>query len=1050
MRLEYKLLACVVVHVWTHFVGVYLSLTSNRLERSSFLSARNAVDAEVAAEYQSNRLNNLLSAFLPNHLIAPARHQITLYNPHLYAEHYSQVTVCYGKLVGFEKVLSQCSSIDAARVLKELDMRIDRLTAQNGCVRIASDGVTAVCSVPSIDSEHAIKLCNFAIELEALINSFRDATTAEVSVCVGIDSGSISGGIVGSTKWHYDILGDTVDSAILLQSSVIGSGVFVSNETRRQLGSQFRVEPYGNYWKLVCDRGCSEMFPISKRFSLMTAPQAINRLLQGIAAIDPSLKTMATSKRRKSEKIKEIFEGMRPNQEEKTSFMNTVSLQFKNEQLEGEYHKEMDQWFIPALAISIFYLVIFGIYHMLVMPRLITSLALIVLALTMMFVILLMLYINYFHSFSQFITRTSSGHSITIALIMTVLFLCGIVNTFSCPLPEQSDVCQRVHFSAFSFAIWMLTASVFIRFSSIYLSLMLLISLVAYGIQIVFVHPHPMGPKEFATEFDLLTGLVSLCLLILMHIRRCEKLMRLDFLSVVKMLINYKGVEKIKNFNRFYVIAVGLLPDAAQNVNETPWTIGELLYKLSSFLLDIVMPFSAGNDFHVQIGVDCGSALSIITDVDRPNYNLWGETVERARTLMMAASHGSIYVSEEIYLALRPRPLKFSNQPVKITNNLSAYKLHTGLRADSVASPDNTMPKEEQERHIQDMFAAATMHANGGSNNNNSNTNQRSVVDTQTSELASSMASSFSSELQSMDGDAETDSDIEWVTPEMALMNSRSESRTRYAQPAANGPKKKRVLRTNWRDTDYDPYREPYQSRSRNANDSYKNEHALQYSDWSEAEGSRANSRASSNRKWRGTSKSSLRNAFGFLKKGQSTDIESVGDPAERLQAAANRVDRMLQELNAYGDFSDVRPLEYRPFPTTAYGNNATGPGGSLRSLNRAMSSACHTEYDNAESEAALSDLEGLGKAMSAREKRKRKWGAVERKDDESQESSMASSMDLEPLRWKSVHSIGYENEYEMSDPEGLAIQEMQALSRDIRRNFGDFQLATFEDIGRD
>lgn len=33
------------------------------------------------------------------------------------------------------------------------------------------------------------------------------------------------------------------------------------------------------------------------------------------------------------------------------------------------------------------------------------------------------------------------------------------------------------------------------------------------------------------------------------------------------MLINYKGVEKIKNFNRFYVIAVGLLPDAAQNVN---------------------------------------------------------------------------------------------------------------------------------------------------------------------------------------------------------------------------------------------------------------------------------------------------------------------------------------------------------------------------------------------------------------------------------------------------------------------------------------------------
>ncbi|ETN78453.1 hypothetical protein NECAME_02890 [Necator americanus] len=133
-------------------------------------------------------------------------------------------------------------------------------------------------------------------------------------------------------------------------------------------------------------------------------------------------------------------------------------------------------------------------------------------------------------------------------------------------------------------------------------------------------------------------------------------------------------------------------------------------------------------------------------------------------------------------------------------------------------------------------------------------------------------------------------------------------------------------------------------------------------------------------------------------------------DPADRLEAAANRVDRMLQELNAYGEFADIKPLEYRPFPT-AYG--------SMKSVHRAMSSACHTEYDNAESEAALSDAETNANGKSS--------------------------------RWKSVHSIGYENEYEMqSDNEGLAIEEMKALSRDIRKNFGDFKLATFDDIDQD
>ncbi|VDM83250.1 unnamed protein product [Strongylus vulgaris] len=244
------------------------------------------------------------------------------------------------------------------------------------------------------------------------------------------------------------------------------------------------------------------------------------------------------------------------------------------------------------------------------------------------------------------------------------------------------------------------------------------------------------------------------------------------------------------------------------------------------------------------------------------------------------------------------------------------------------------------------------------------------------------------------------------------------------------------------------------------------------------------------------------------VSEGNSTDYDdSLADPAERLEAAANRVDRMLQELNAYGEFADLKPLEYRPFPTaygstksvhramssachTEYDNaeseaalsdveqNANGKRyrpfptayGSTKSVHRAMSSACHTEYDNAESEAALSDVEQNANGKRPQEKkRRRRWRSrkAEDADTESQCSSAASSVDLDPLRqeiyevvrfcrmpdysWKSVHSIGYENEYEMqSDNEGLAIEEMKALSRDIRKNFGDFKLATFDDIDQD
>ncbi|KHJ98937.1 hypothetical protein OESDEN_01083 [Oesophagostomum dentatum] len=491
------------------------------------------------------------------------------------------------------------------------------------------------------------------------------------------------------------------------------------------------------------------------------------------------------------------------------------------------------------------------------------------------------------------------------------------------------------------------------------------------------------------------------------------------FTAFDQQLSNFRGIEKIKSANRFYIVAVGLLPDAAQNVNETPWTIGELLHTLAQFLLQITQ-FASEKDFQVQIGMDCGSALSLVADTDQPRYELWGETVERARILMQSASHGKTFVSEEIFLALRPRNLHFSTKPMKVIPNLNAYILYS--TEDNI--PSESMPREEQERHTQGMFEAAQN------------------IDNSQSQLTSSMASSFSSELQSIEGGGETDSDIEWITPETALMRQ-STSSYQPREPVI-------PLRSNYRMSDYNPYREPYRMQDvldHRFSDSYKGDHVSQYSDWSEQD-SRAPSRGSqrAKRRWRGSSKSSLRHPFSWMKRGNSTDYDdSLADPAERLEAAANRVDRMLQELNAYGEFADIKPLEYRPFPT-AYG--------SMKSVHRAMSSACHTEYDNAESEAALSDVEPNANSKRSQEKRrKRRWRsrkAVDA-DTESQCSSMASSVELDPLRWKSVHSIGYENEYEMqSDNEGLAIEEMKALSRDIRKNFGDFKLATFDDIDQD
>ncbi|VDO14743.1 unnamed protein product [Brugia timori] len=78
------------------------------------------------------------------------------------------------------------------------------------------------------------------------------------------------------------------------------------------------------------------------------------------------------------------------------SVMHSWLLCFRNQQMEKAYQIQFDQWFVPALAISILFLVVYGIYHVLVLPRQISTLIMIIISLAIIFMILLTLYANFF------------------------------------------------------------------------------------------------------------------------------------------------------------------------------------------------------------------------------------------------------------------------------------------------------------------------------------------------------------------------------------------------------------------------------------------------------------------------------------------------------------------------------------------------------------------------------------------------------------------------------------------------------------------------------
>lgn len=73
------------------------------------------------------------------------------------------------------------------------------------------------------------------------------------------------------------------------------------------------------------------------------------------------------------------------------------------------------------------------------------------------------------------------------------------------------------------------------------------------------------------------------------------------------------------------------------------------------------------------LGIDCGPVLSVVTSAEQPNYEIYGNTCLRAYELMRRADCYGIMVSEEIFLALRPRDFSFDPRPLKISQDLTAY-----------------------------------------------------------------------------------------------------------------------------------------------------------------------------------------------------------------------------------------------------------------------------------------------------------------------------------------------------------------------------------------
>lgn len=163
------------------------------------------------------------------------------------ADSFSSVSVLFADIVGFTAMSQGVPPVVILSMLDELIGAFDQETQRLGVEKIKTigDSYMAVCGLPEANPNHANQIATLAINMLERIRQFNYDKGTNLRIRIGAHSGPIVAGVVGSSKFVYDLWGSTVNLASRMESTGIPNQVQVSKDFAQQLTSDVEVSYRG-------------------------------------------------------------------------------------------------------------------------------------------------------------------------------------------------------------------------------------------------------------------------------------------------------------------------------------------------------------------------------------------------------------------------------------------------------------------------------------------------------------------------------------------------------------------------------------------------------------------------------------------------------------------------------------------------------------------------------------------------------------------------------------------------------------------------------------
>ena len=146
------------------------------------------------------------------------------------AERYADVTVLVGRLSGFTEATRSLSAETSMGLFNELLAAFDEAAERHGVEKLKTSGYNyiAVSGVAEQRLDHSRRMVEFARVILRILSRFDREHGMNVTICITLNAGPITGGVVGHTKYSFDVFGETVDHARAMLSESQPNTVLVS------------------------------------------------------------------------------------------------------------------------------------------------------------------------------------------------------------------------------------------------------------------------------------------------------------------------------------------------------------------------------------------------------------------------------------------------------------------------------------------------------------------------------------------------------------------------------------------------------------------------------------------------------------------------------------------------------------------------------------------------------------------------------------------------------------------------------------------------------